>query len=815
MTSFLQDLYFGWRMLRKNPGFAVAVVLTLALGIGASTSVFSWIDAILLHPLPGVANPDELVAFECVAPNGDSLPTSYPDYRDYRDHLKLLDGLAMARPVVLNLGEQDSARRVWGEFVSGNYFAVLGVKPVLGRVFVPEEYGDKPGAYPVAVISYRLWRSYFGARPDIAGQVIRVSQHPLTVVGVAPPEFRGDEAGLVFDLWTPVMMQSQIQGIEDWMLRDRQNRQLFGTARLKPGVTIAQARAEIAALAHFMALVDADTNRGIGATVLPIWKAHFSVQEVIREPLEILMAVCGVLLLIVCANVANLLLARFTSRQREFRVRLALGAGRFRLARQVLTESLTVAAVGAAAGVYLASWMSGSLQDLLPPGNFPVATGFNVNGYVLAFAIVVGVAAALASSLVPAFQTVRADVNEDLKEGGRGVTGTKSRRTRSLLVVSEVSLALIALVGAGLFARSFRAAQTINPGFEPQHVLLARFHLSATGYNLDQRKQFCRSLRQRMETEPGVTVATYADTAPLGFDGSWWEDLRVEGYVPGLSENMKIKRAVVTPGYFALMRIPIFEGRDFTEQDDEKSAPVMIINQTFARRFFGGGDPIGRRVHGWGEWFRVVGVVKDSKYEHLTEPSIPYFYVPFRQIYRADMNLAFCVRTAGNLTDATSTLRREVRDLDPNVIGFEVMPLTDYITQSLYAEKMAAALLSALGAMALLLASVGLYSVMTYSVSQRTHEIGIRVAVGARQSQVVRLILGDGARLMVAGVAVGVGAALALTRGVRSVLHGVTASDPWTYLAVAALLVLVGMLACYVPALRASRMDPVQALRRE
>jgi predicted permease len=346
-------------------------------------------------------------------------------------------------------------------------------------------------------------------------------------------------------------------------------------------------------------------------------------------------------------------------------------------------------------------------------------------------------------------------------------------------------------------------------------VLLSRFYLSNSGYDLEQRKQFCLRLRERLESAPGVAAVAYSDGVPLGFEGSWWEDLQIAGYVPGPSENMKIGRTVVAPGYFALMRIPMLEGRDFTEQDDEKTTPVMVVNQTFARRFFANGDPIGRQVHGWGKWFTVVGMVKDSKYDRLTETPTPYFYVAFRQIYRADMNLAFYVRTPGSLTDAAATLRREVRDLDSNVTGFDVTPLTDYITESLYAEKVAASLLTALGAMALLLASVGLYSVMTYSVSQRTHEIGIRVAVGARQSQVVRLVLGDGARLTLAGVVLGVAAALALTRGVKSVLYGVTASDPWTYLGVAALLVLVGMLACYFPALRASRMDPVQALRRE
>ncbi|HEY6290667.1 MAG TPA: ABC transporter permease [Terriglobia bacterium] len=816
MKTFWLDLCYGWRMLRKNPGFAAVAILTLALGIGASTAVFSWVDAVLLHPLPGVADPGRLVSFETVAPNGDAVTTSYPDYRDYRDHLKLLAGLTVTQPAPLTIGEEDNARQVWGELVAGNYFTVLGVRPALGRTFLPQEFGDAPGAYPVVVISYRLWRTYFNSNPSLIGQTIRVNQRELTVVGVAAPDFRGSEAGLAYDLWVPLMMKTQLEGIGAWMLQDRRTRQYFGLARLKPGVTIAQAQAEVAALAHQMAIADADANEGISATLLPLWKSHFGAQELLLAPLEILMALCAVLLLIVCANVANLLLARFAARQREFSVRLALGAARARLARQVLTESLALAAAGAFAGVWLAVWLSSSLQYLLPPSNLPVAFGFQVNGYVLAFAVLIGVGTAFCSSLAPALQSAKADLNEGLKEGGRGgMSGPQSRRTRSLLVVSEVSLALVALVGAGLFVRSFQAARTINPGFDSNHVLLSRFYLPSSGYNLEQRKQFCLRLRQRLESDPGITAVCYSDCVPLGFEGSWWEDLRIEGYVPNPGENMKIFRNVVSPGFFHLMRISVLEGRDFTEQDDEKSAPVMIVNQTFVRRFMGGGDPIGRRVQGWGEWLRVVGVVKDTKYQHLTEASLPYFYVPFRQLYRADMNLAFYVRAAGSFDDAAAAVREEVRDLDPNVTGFDSIPLADYMGANLYAQKVAASMLSALGALALLLAAVGLYSVMSYSVSQRIHEIGIRIALGARQANVLQLVLAQGARLALMGVGIGVVATVPLTRLVASFLYGVDAADPRTYLGVALLLTLVALLACYVPARRAAKLDPVQALRRE
>ncbi len=813
---FIQDVRHGIRVLLKSPGFALVAVLTLALGIGASTTVFSWIDTVLLRPLPGTGNPQELVAFETVTPNGEFITTSYPDYRDYRDHLKLVS-LAVAQPVALSLGREERAERVWGELVSGNYFAVLGVKPVLGRAFLPEEYGDKPGAYPVAILSHRLWQSHFRADPRIIGSTIRLNRRELTVVGIAPPDFRGIISGLAFDVWAPVMMSPQLNGIGDWMLRDRKTRQLIAVARLRPGVRIEQARAEVAELARQLARMDPYTNGGISATLLPVWKSHFGAQSLLLGPLQILMAVCGVVLLIVCANVANLLLARSAARSREFAIRLAVGAGRARVLRQMLTESLVLAFAGALAGIPIAAWLGSGLEALLPPGDFPLALDIRASWHVLAFTALVSAAAALISGVAPAWHSSRADLNEGLKEGGRsGAAGERSHRIRGLLVVSEVSLALVALIGAGLFVRGFRAIRTLSPGFDPSHVLLSRFRLSTSGYSLDQRKQFCLRLRERMESTPGVTAASYADQAPLGFVPSWWEDLQIEGYVPGQSENMKIFRNVVAPGFLSLLRIPLLAGRDFTEHDDEKSLQVMIVNEAFARRFFAGRDPIGHHVRGWGRWFTVVGVAKDSKYHHLDEAPLPYFYVPFRQVFRADMSVAFYVRAAGNLNDAAAAVRKEVRGIDPNVGVFDSVPLAEYISASLYAQKVAATLLSGLGAMALLLAAVGLYSVIAYSVTQRVHEIGIRMALGARPGDVAGLVLRQGMGLTLAGLAFGTAIALALSRGLASVsgsLLGGRVVDPLIYLAAALFLCVIAVLACLVPARRAARIDPAVSLR--
>jgi predicted permease len=812
----LQDLKYGLRMLAKNPGFTAVAVLTLALGIGAITTVFSWIDAVLLHPLPGVTRPDELVAFETFTANGEFVPVSYPDYRDYRDHLTLLAGLAVTQLTPLSVGEEGRAELVWGELVSGNYFAVLGVRPMLGRVFSPDEYGDKPNGFPIAVISSRLWRAHFNGDPLIVGKTIRVNRHELTIVGVAPPDFRGTFSALAFDVWVPYMMHPQLQGVGEWMLRDRGTRQLIGIARPRPGVTLDQARAEIAELARYLAKVDAGTNQGITATLVPLWKSHSGAQSLLLSPLEILMAVCIVVLLIVCANVANLLLARFTARQREFSVRLALGAGRFRLARQVLTESLALAAAGAAGGVALTMWMGGALQSMFPPSHFPVALNVGVNGRMLLFTVLICVAAALLSGLAPALQAARTDLNDSLKEGGRsGAAGARSHRLRNLLVVSEVSLALVALVCAGLLVRSFDAARRINPQFDPDQVLMSRFFISTSGYDLEQRKQFCLRLRQRLESRPSVTDVAYSDVEPLGFLAAWWEDLEIEGYVPRTGENMKIYRSLVSPGYFRLMRISLLEGRDFTEQDDEQSMPVMIVNQSFVQRFFGGGNAIGRRVHGWGKWFRVIGVVKDSKYHDLTEAPTPFFYVAFRQIYRADMGLAVYVRTSGSLSDAAALMRREARGIDPNVTVIDSMPLVEHIGETLYAERVAASLLTVLGTLALLLAAVGLYSVMAYSVTQRTHEIGIRMALGAKSKDVLRLVVGQGFALTLAGIVTGLVGALALGRLLASFLYGTTTRDATTFIAVSVLLAGVALLASYIPARRAAKVDPMVALRYE
>jgi len=810
----VQDLRYGVRVWRKSPGLSLVAVLTLAIGIGTNTTVFSWIDSLLLHPLPGAAQPGELASFETLTPSGEAVTTSYEDYRDYRDHLTLVSGLAIAQPRALSVGEQEHSERVWGELVSGNYFSILRVAPVVGRTFSPDEYGDKAGGYPVVVIGYGLWQRLFNSDPAVIGRTVRVNGQQLTIVGVAQKEFRGTIPGLAFEIWVPAIMGTQLNVMPDWMIRDRQTRSFVGIARLKPGVTLERARTEIASLANHLATLYPGTNRGMSATVLPIWRGHFGAQSLMMKPLQILMAVCGIVLLIVCANVASLLLARSTTRQKEFSVRMAIGAGRATLVRQIMMENLVLVALGALAGVPLAFWMQGALGYLLPPGVLPVTFTTRLSGDVFAFVLLICAVACIASGIWPALHVTRRDLAEQLNKGGRsGTAGARSQRTRAALVAAEVALALIAIICAGLFGRSFNLASRINPGFDPQHVAVAFPYLSTGEYPVPARKEFCRRLRDRILSEPGVVSATYADVVPLGFGGDPWEDLQIQGYVPSPAENMKIYRNLVAPGYFDLMRIPLLDGRDFTELDDENSQPVMIVSDAFARRFLPGKNPIGYKVRGFGRSFNIVGVVRDSKYRRLNEPLQPYFYVPFRQVYRADLAVAFYIRVAGDARHAIPLLRREIRSMDPNVGVFDAMPLTEYIAASLFAQKMAASLLAVLGAVALVLAVVGLYGVIAFMVTLRTQELGIRMALGARPADVLGMVLRQGMAVTLAGVAAGIAASLAITRLASGLLINVSATDPLVFVAAPALLALVAAVASLAPAYRAARIDPNVALR--
>ncbi len=814
MNTLLRDLRYGIRTLTRNPTFAAVAVLTIGIGIGASTTIFSWMRPMLLNPLPGATQSERIVAIENMAPDGEPITTSYLDFRDFRDNLKLVNLVTARVYNVFSVGDAPQTTQVWGEMVSGGLFDMLGIQPEAGRFFSDAERDDAQNAHAVVVISHSYWKNQYHSDRSAVGSTLRINRTPFTIIGVAPEGFHGTRSGLDYEMWMPLTMYGQLTHTGTWMLRDRNTRNFMMFARLAPGVTIEQARAEVQALANRMAVTDADSNQGIGATVMPVWQSHFGTQSILLTPITILMGASGVVLLIVCANLANLLLTRATGRLKEFSVRLAMGARPTRLIQQLLTETLLMAVVGSVCGLMLANLLDGALRWLLPAVARPTMLQPALDGQVLAFTMALAFGVAILAGLVPALHATRANVNETLKEGGRtGSSGAHSHRLRGMLVTSEVALAVIALVGAGLFLKSFQTARAIDPGFKPEGVALARFDFSSAGYDARQTDSYCRRLREQLERQPGVTAVSYDDSPPLGFSGGNWETLEVEGYVPGPNENMKIYRDLVSPGHFKTMKIPLVEGRDFDLRDDATSLKVMIVNQEFVRRFLANRSVIGRKVHGWGEWFTIVGVAKDSKYHRVTENPQPYFYTPIRQIFRPEYGLTFNVRTSGSVNEAIAALHREATAIDPELTIFDAEPMTEYVAASLFGAKIAASLLSVLGGLGLLLAAIGLYSVMAYAVAQRTGEIGIRVTLGAQPRDIMRLVIRQGLSFAVAGLVVGSLAAAALARVVAAMLVGVGPADTQVYAVAAAFTALVTLASAAIPAWRALRVDPAVALR--
>ncbi len=819
MPTLVKDVLFGLRVLRRSPWFTAVVVLTLALGIAVNTAVFSWIDTVLLRPFPGVGDPGRLALIETVTPSGEYLVnTSYLDYSDYRDNLKLVTGVALGRSTPLSVGADGRTARAWAELVTANYFDLLKVKLLLGRTFLPEEVRQEGGA-PVAVISYGMWRARFGGDSNVLGKKLRLSRHEFTIIGVTPRDFHGTLAGVLFDVWIPSTMATAM-GTGNGTLNYRGTRDQTSTiVRLKPGVTIEQVRAEVAALGKRLAALYPATNRGIDLAVTPLWQGHLGAQGILLRPLRLLMALAVLLLFIVCANVANLLLARAVSRQKEFGVRLALGAGRSRLATQLMIETLLLAAGGVIAGVVMVLWIGQSLLYLLPNFDVPLDVGGRINGPTFGFTLLCAVAATLLSGTVPALFAARSGLSENLKAGGRsGDTDSSSHRLRGLLVVSEMALVMVALIGAGLFYRSFRNASGIEPGFDQNNTSVSQFYLSSAGYSAQEQRDFCRNLRERLEAKPGVIGVTYSDVVPMstasGAGSTPWHNISVDGYTPAPNEQMMIHRATVAPGYFNLLRIPLLEGREFTELDSSGSPIVIIVNETFAKRFFRGENPIGRKIRCEGREMTVVGLARDSKYHTPIESPTPFFYIPFRQWFAPGLNFSIFVKTAGDPLLMTPVLRQEALALNQDAL-FSTRLLSEATAGSLFAQRAAASLLGVVGAIALLLAAIGLYSVMSYAVSQRTREIGVRMALGAKPGDVLRQMLGAGLRLTVPGLLLGGVAALAAARIIKGMLVNVAASDPLTFLAAGAFLILVAVMASYLPAQRATRVDPMVTLRNE
>jgi len=812
-----KDIRYGLRGLAHAPGFTAVAVLTLAVAIAANTTVFSWVDAILLKPVPGVTDGRQTYSLEMLPPCNWNV--SYLDLLDYRANLKLVDGIAASRePAAFDIGESGPPRRILGEMVTGNYFSVLGVRPVLGRTFQNDERAERE---LVAVISYRFWQEYCHGDPGVVGTSLRANKRELKIIGVAAPNFGGAWRGLAFDIWVPITLGPRFNLMPQAMLDARDARALLTIARLKPGVTLEQARAEARSLSVLLARRYPETNRNAVATLDPEGEAHNNVKFLLGGSLRILLAMCGVVLLIACANVANLLLARATARQRELSLRLALGANRARLSRQLLTEALTLAFLGALVGVPLALKTRHLLAFLLPPMELPILMNIPFNGTILAFSALTCVVAALASGVIPAMHAARSDLVDALKEGGRGGSASAgTHRLRDLLVVGEVALALVALVGAGLFAKSFRGATGMSPGFDPRNVLVSKFYLSPSGYTAaQQRADFMLRLRDKLAASPGVVEAAYADSIPLGYAGTGGCGVVVPGYVLQPGEGPNADRNFVSPEFFHLLRIPILSGRAFDARDDLEGAPVAIVNQAFARHYLNGKDPVGMEIQGCGAQLRIVGLAGDAKYYTFMEEAHPMIYAPFAQRYGPlndyDQGIGVFLKTPGNPLGALPALRRAAAGVDPAVGVYDAMPLEDYIGFSVFAQKIAARLLSVLGAIALLLAVMGLYSVMAYAVSQRTHEIGIRMALGGQRANVLGMVVRKGLALTLIGLLAGLVAALSAAQVVASMLLNVSSTDPWIFVGAALFLTAIAVLASLLPARRATRVDPLVALHCE
>jgi putative ABC transport system permease protein len=807
--TLLKDMRYAVRTLLKSPGFTAVAVLALALGIGANTAIFSVVKAVLLSPLP-YPDPERLVWVREINPGADILdePASAPDYNDWRTEGRSFEGVAAYGYAGGTITDGDrEPERVAGLSTSANFFQVVGVAPALGRGFLPGE--DATGKNRVVVISHALWERRFGANPNAVGQTITISGNPHTIVGVAPASFKTPVPGpKPPDLWFPIAFNF------DESRRRSDFLNVFG--RLKEGATVEQARAELEGIAARLAQEHPGTNAGWTVKVEPL---HERVVGNVRQALWVLMGVVGFLLLIACANVANLLLARAAGRRQEIAVRTALGAGRGRLVRQFLTESLLLGLAGGALGLVLAAW-GVELLVALSPGNIPRLEEVGLDARVLAFTFGVSALTGVVFGLLPALSASKTDLSVSLKEGGsRGATaGAGARRLRSALVVSEIAITVVLLAGAGLMIRSFNAVQSVNPGFRPEHIMTFDFALPMTKYKEEpQRAAFFEQLTTRAAALPGVERAAVVDSLPLSGSGSVLGFV-IEGQPPLPPEKVQDADFFsVTPDYFDVMGIPLVRGERLSERHRSDVPDVAVINETMARRYFPGEDPIGKRLN-LGDpatvpWITVIGVVGDARTGGLDKEPYPQMYVPAAQFPQRAMT--FVARTSGDPSAVAPALRRELAALDRDLPLYNVSTMERVLSDSISRRRFQMILIAAFAGVGLLLAAVGIYGVISYTVAQRRHEIGVRIALGARAADILRLVVGQGLGLTLAGVGLGLAGAFALTRVLASLLYGVTATDPLTFACVSLALLGVALLACLVPARRATKVDPMIALRYE
>ncbi len=812
VETLAQDLRYGFRMLRRSPGFSILAILCLTLGIGANAAVFSWIEGILFRPYPAVTHQERLLALTGTA-RGESGPTaiSWPDLLDLQRGCTLIDSFIVNKIMGTTLSIGDRAEVTVGSIVSANYFDAIGVHPILGRGFEPGEDSGR-NAHPVTVISYQLWKGRFKGDPEIVGKTQRLNGVMHTIVGVAPEGFYGTFVGWAMQFWVPASME-EIFEAGGYKLEDRGARWIEAYVRLKPGVTPVQAQEEISGVAKRLEADYPATNRGRNVQLWPLWQTPFNNAGTLLPTLEIMLAVVVFVLLIACANVGNLLLVRSFGRRHEMTVRLALGAGRGRLLKQLFTEGLILSAFGAAGGLLVAHWCRHALVLLFPArGGVAMHLPGEIDWRVLALSAGVCLFSTLLFGLVPAIQASNIDLSAALKSDSAGVVGGRGRAWfRSSLVLVQVSLSFVLLVGAGLLMQSLQRIRTTSPGFSTHGVLFTAVNLVSAGYDAQRAQSFQDELMDRVKALPGVESAAFARSTPLGYGSFSSTVIAVDGYQPRPDEQPTVQYNEVGPDYLATMGIPLVSGREFTRADDEKAALAAVVNETMAAQYWRGRNPIGERVQVKGRWMQVVGVAKDSKYQSVRETPKPFFYVPRRQNFSIGAGLY--IRTRLSPETMAKALAREVHALDPDLALYEVITLQEQVDRSTSPQQVAVTLVGTLGGLALLLAAIGLYGVMSYAVSQSTREMGIRMALGAHASNLLRLVMSRGLALTAGGVALGAAVALGLTRLLGSLLYKVSPRDPLTFGSAFVVMTIVSLAACFLPAWRATRIDPARALR--
>jgi putative ABC transport system permease protein len=808
LSTLLADLRFGVRQLQKSPAFTFTAVLTLALGIGANATIFSWLNSVILNPLPCVDSRG-LVSVRWRTPEGHGSSFSWLDYLDMKSRANSAESLTVVTLAPFSLGETRRPERVWGMMVAANFFTTLGVQPVRGRAFLAEE-DLNPGGHPVTVISHHLWQSRFGGDPEIVGRKIRLNNRDFTVIGIAPADFQGSIVGLTFDLYLPISMAEAVSD-QTGLLTNRDAHWLLGLARLKRGVDIRKAMADFTTMSSQVARESKQPDRYSRAEIIPIWREGGG--EMLGPVMMLMMAVVGVVLLIACANVANLVLARAAGRRREIAIRQALGVSRSRLIGQLLVENGLLALIGAIGALLVLPGAQGLLMQFAPVSDLPVLVQVHSDSSVLFFTLGVAALATILFGLIPALRASRPDVVSVLKEESGASASVGKAWLRNSLVVAQVTLSLVLLVGAGLLLKSLSRAVAADPGFDPRNVLVSGVDLTQNGYNEARGKALLRDLLARISALPGVTAVSTIDSVPLGLGGSRTVNVRVEGYAPTKNEEMRATLRAIGPDYFHTMHTPLVAGREFTPADVGGTEQAAIVNETFARRYFANVNPLGRHVNVHGLARTVAGVVRDSKSQSLDELPRPAVYLPVLQDFVSESN--FLVRTTGNPMLMAHAVEDTIHTVDPALPVFAQRSLEQSISVAYFAQRMGGSLLGVFGALALALAAVGLYGVLAYSVTQRSREVGIRMALGAARRDVLRLVLMQGLRLAAIGLAIGLAAAIAVTRLMSAMLFGVSPRDPLTIVSVSLLMIAVALGASLLPAYRATKIDPILAIRHE